>query len=348
MKKWLCALILFLSMTSVFADKIDKMIFFGDSLTDNGNLYNLLLHYIPKSPPYFKGRFSNGPTWAEDLGEYYANKKGFTYKIYARGGATSTYHPPSAEFITLTTLSTEIDSYMADELFKNKANTLYVIWIGGNDYLFNAKGNIEDETEIVIKKIIKGIKRINNLGGKHFLLLNLPDLSRTPHATDFLHYSQLHLYTLLHNDKLQAAVTLLKKTDSQLDISLINIYDIFQDVMQDPKKYNEKYHVNIVNTTNACWDGKMTKNILIRDRLAILKTAGKHFPRHMDEVVIDNLIEHSPLLRYTEEMGRALELNMGSICSNPDEYIFWDFIHPTAIVHNLLARMIIEKLDATV
>ncbi len=35
----------------------NDLIFFGDSLSDNGNLYNRTFGYIPKSPPYYEGRF---------------------------------------------------------------------------------------------------------------------------------------------------------------------------------------------------------------------------------------------------------------------------------------------------
>src|SRR4051812_23986271 len=41
---------------------------FGDSLSDNGNLYALTSRTQPASPPYYQGRFSNGPTFVELLG----------------------------------------------------------------------------------------------------------------------------------------------------------------------------------------------------------------------------------------------------------------------------------------
>jgi hypothetical protein len=62
-----------------------KIYAFGDSLSDPGNIYNatsfvqwfdgllgLEIPVLPPSPPYFEGRYSNGPNWvdylAEDLG----------------------------------------------------------------------------------------------------------------------------------------------------------------------------------------------------------------------------------------------------------------------------------------
>lgn len=52
---------------------IERLVIFGDSYSDtdiadnSGNLYDLLNGIYPPSPPYFKGRFSNGPIWADIL-----------------------------------------------------------------------------------------------------------------------------------------------------------------------------------------------------------------------------------------------------------------------------------------
>jgi hypothetical protein len=52
-----------LSVSAVSA--FDKIIAFADSFTDNGNDYNH--SQFPVSPPYYEGRFSNGPTWLEHI-----------------------------------------------------------------------------------------------------------------------------------------------------------------------------------------------------------------------------------------------------------------------------------------
>jgi outer membrane lipase/esterase len=58
----------FVCLTSAaIADPNDynRVIAFGDSLSDNGNLFKNTGQ--PPSPPYYNGRFSNGPTWIELL-----------------------------------------------------------------------------------------------------------------------------------------------------------------------------------------------------------------------------------------------------------------------------------------
>src|SRR6266404_1973870 len=45
----------------------DAVYVFGDSYCDVGNIYAATNGAIPLSPPYFHGRFSNGPIWIEHV-----------------------------------------------------------------------------------------------------------------------------------------------------------------------------------------------------------------------------------------------------------------------------------------
>lgn len=58
---------------------------FGDSTCDNGNTWRLSNFTYPPSDYFYKGRFSNGPTWVEYLADFCHIKD----INYAYGGATS-------------------------------------------------------------------------------------------------------------------------------------------------------------------------------------------------------------------------------------------------------------------
>ena len=46
---------------------------FGDSLSDTANLDAITDGFLPAtSPPYFQGRFSNGPLWVQTLASFLA------------------------------------------------------------------------------------------------------------------------------------------------------------------------------------------------------------------------------------------------------------------------------------
>ena len=58
------------------AQSYDRLVVFGDSLSDNGNLYLASGGTQPPSPPYYQGRFSSGPVFTELLGFNAANFNG--------------------------------------------------------------------------------------------------------------------------------------------------------------------------------------------------------------------------------------------------------------------------------
>jgi hypothetical protein len=64
---------------------ISRLVMFGDSLSDNGNLFRFTGE---PAPPYWEGRFSNGPTYAEQL----ANELGAKLDDLAFGGADALRH----------------------------------------------------------------------------------------------------------------------------------------------------------------------------------------------------------------------------------------------------------------
>ncbi len=75
-----------LAMTSIAsAGAYSNVFVYGDSLSDLGNIYAVTGGTIPQSPPYYMGRFSNGPLAAE----YLANTLHTPLTSFAWGGATT-------------------------------------------------------------------------------------------------------------------------------------------------------------------------------------------------------------------------------------------------------------------
>jgi phospholipase/lecithinase/hemolysin len=74
---------------------IERLYVFGDSLSDTGNVYRATGRTTPPDPPYFRGRFSNGPVWVEHLGAR-SGVKPERRRNFARGGAATGEEPPVA------------------------------------------------------------------------------------------------------------------------------------------------------------------------------------------------------------------------------------------------------------
>lgn len=121
-------------------------------------------------------------------------------------------------------------------------DTLYVLFAGGNG-LYQAQTNIETGS---LKKIWYGVKLLHGAGahdiskaisqlrkapsfGKHFLVINLHNLSLTPRVVND---NTLGLFTSLfsnaYNKQLNNAISSLKKTNPDLDIQEFDNYHFFE------------------------------------------------------------------------------------------------------------------------
>ena len=191
----------FLFSTLLSAAPLNKIVIFGDSLSDNGNLYEYMKHQLPVSPPYFKGRFTNGPIWVELLTKSYypTNSKEHLFD-YAFGGAGVMEDEDSDD--GLFTLRREIDSYFLVNQDKADANSMYIVWIGSNNYLA-IPDDVEKSLSDVNLGLQHGLQRLVDKGAKHIMVVNVPNLGKTPAARDFDAVDVLTYLSNQHNETLE-------------------------------------------------------------------------------------------------------------------------------------------------
>lgn len=351
MRKIILFLTALLFCGKLFAAGISEIVFFGDSLTDNGNLYSLL-KVVPKSPPYYNGRFTNGPTWAETLGDHYRDKLSIPYSIYAYGGATVLLHSPTDKFFAPITLEGELLQYYSNSLFSDKSTTLYIIWIGANDYLMDDQTDIDLLTTQVVDKITWAITSLTGQGAQHFLILNLPDLAKAPFAVINNDTEHLHAVGTMHNQKLAKAIQSLNESNPSLKVISLDIYDIFNDLVTNTEKYNQKYQANISVVNKACWEGGLTykpkqaklSSDLNRELQKIFTNKSKGLGNNFNSQSMTDHILRSPGLREAYLKGKMQEDGI-TPCANPDQYVFWDLIHPSEVVHKMLSAIAMETLE---
>src|SRR3990167_606032 len=194
--------LIFLLSGLLEASPLNNIVIFGDSLSDNGNLYEYMQHKLPASPPYYQGRFSNGQVWIEYLSDSYFSTTSTQHLLnYAFGGAGATENPDSE---VLFTLKREIDSYLLAHQERSDPQSLFIVWIGSNDYLGLTDDTINEDILVDVNTSIKhGLQRLAQTGAKYILILNLPDLGRTPAARLFNVSTLLTKYTNQHNARLQ-------------------------------------------------------------------------------------------------------------------------------------------------
>jgi len=343
---FLVMLTLFLFPTILFAEDISSyndIIFFGDSLTDNGNLYRYDFGFLPKSPPYFKGRFSNGNVWSEMVADYYHNSN-ITSDNYAIGGETAIFHNPMDGFLPYT-LTASVDSYYINTSCKDKTHTLYIFWIGANDYL---SGNLETDkiTSDVVSAIQSNIEGLISHGATNFLILNLPDLSKTPAAVANGRVENLSVLSTLHNTKLDMLISSLQETHKDVNLHLYNISKLFNDLLTTPDVFNNQFNTHIKNTTGTCWAGGYTLKALKNQQTSIEAQLTKEMKaaQNVDVKALTNFILSSPDLAAAYEVGERFSKGE-TPCVDAGEYVFWDHVHPTATVHFILSSLITDYIN---
>lgn len=320
-------------------EPFDKIYVFGDSTADIGNVFNtsaflqpfeeLLgrdIPVTPQSPPYFEGRFSNGPIWTENLSDDlglnstpsselsvfnpslplpspvtitndgleaspFFNGATTTQSVNFAYGEAQTGTNSTGEFGDLIPgVSTQVDWFIKDHQQAQQSadsEALYVISAGANDYINNS-GN----PAATVDNIEASIKNLYDTGARNFLVADLPDLGKLPAITGLNNpqvADALTNFTEEHNSLLTGTLSELDNSLNEINLVPLDVSGLFEDVLTNPGDFG------FTNISDSFLD--------------------------------------------------PTTLNPGS--GNPDEYLFWDTIHPTAAFYDLLGDFALDTLTST-
>lgn len=228
----------FLLPLKATAASFSQLYVFGDSLSDTGNSFNAT--GIPPSPPYYQGRFSNGPIWVD----YLASDLGLSAQQqtnYAFTGATtgSDNNTPGGQ--NLPGLQQQIASYEATNTSADP-NALYVVWAGANDYL----GGNTTNPSVPVSNLSTAVSTLASSGAKNILVANLPDLGKIPIANGNIQTEGiLSAATQGHNLGLSASLNSLSQ-QTNTNIIQLDINSLFNSAIAQPQQYG------LTNVTDAC------------------------------------------------------------------------------------------------
>lgn len=290
---------------TVSAGPVNKLVVFGDSLSDNGNLYEYMKHQLPVSPPYYQGRFTNGPVWVEHLAAYYFPNDPQAHLLdYAFGGSGVRVEDEDDDDDdeALLSLDREVDSYLLAHHDKADDESLYIIWMGANNYLA-----IPDEVEGTVLRVNEGIRasalRLVEKGAKHIMLVNLPDLGKTPAAVDFESVDLFSTLSAQHNAMLDQNIVALKEDYPDVQWLLLDVNDMFARAINFPQTYG------FTNVTDTCYEAAT----LSSSSQSVLKLVA------------------------------SVQAQQGhDACQG---YLFFDPVHPSGPAHETLAREAIALID---
>jgi phospholipase/lecithinase/hemolysin len=178
-------MVAFATAASLQGGPIDAVYAFGDSLSDAGNAF-ILTGGITPGAPYSAGRFSNGNIWIQDLTLALglpaispSLSGGNDYAVGAAESGTTAFHTAN-----LTDLPSQIAFYQGAHPVADP-NALYTIWIGSNDLADIASTNpsvVAADLGMITSNIVSAIGTLAGEGAQKFLVVDVPDLGKTPAA----------------------------------------------------------------------------------------------------------------------------------------------------------------------
>jgi len=243
------------------ASTFSSLYVFGDSLSDIGSspsavlsIYKLLLGNCDPNhpcPPYYDGRYSNGPVTAEYLANAILPGGGNStnFQDYAVAGSTTGIGnvgdsgSATSLGLGLPGMAEQFVAYFASSVGTTPSpNALYMIWGGGNDL------NNGGVAITAADNIATYVNELLASGAKYILVPNLPDLGLTPSALALgaAGEAALNLASLAFNQELATKLTALSVEFPKADIIDFNTYNFFNNLLQNAAAYG------FTNTTDAC------------------------------------------------------------------------------------------------
>jgi len=248
------------ALTAAWAGDFSSLYIFGDSLMDPGNLgtaaKNAFGAPVVFASPYYKLRPSNGLT----LGEYLPGLLGVTSSNvhnYAIAGAESgkdlktdaLWKQVNSSGVEIGVLGTNQVGKLVADGTRIEADALSIIYVGSNDYA-NAVGGYLNTTSrdswdfnyvseltkttftSTISNISTAIQKLNSLGEKVFMVMNLPNIWGGD-ATVLKAFADGRT---TFNDALPGEM---KKLANQLGVRIIvaDVSGFYDAVSTDPSKY---------------------------------------------------------------------------------------------------------------
>ena len=247
--------------SSASAAPFSNVFVYGDSLSDLGNIYNVSGHTIPMSPPYYMGRFSNGPLAVE----YLANSLHSPLTSFAWGGAT-TGIGDSGDGGTQTMLGMHGLPGMLLQVQGSLSSvapfaptSLFVVWGGPDDFITNGS------VAVGVADILTIVGALQSVGATHILVPGMPDMGLTP---AYYGDASATAFSFAFDQALQANLP--------HGVTYFDTFGFMHYVVSNPGLFG------FTDVTNPC------------------------------------LVGVTP-------------------CSNPNQYLFWDDLHPTTAADAILA-----------
>ena len=216
--------------------RLDRLVVFGDSLSDTINAYNASYGALPKTSAWLHGRFSNGPLWHE----YWAQTLNIPSYTWASGNMESGISSPFSGF---TEQLNNFKNYLSYTQQYDIKKTLFTVMFGVDDFISN--GKTPDE---IVNNYRSGLNQLAQMGAAQVVIFRLPDLSDAPALRSWraANKKALKEKTALFNAKLEALEQELTHSWTNTQFIVLSLDKAFNDLLTHADK------LGYVNTADSC------------------------------------------------------------------------------------------------
>ena len=230
---------------------------FGDSLSDVGNVFFGSGRMEP-APPYFEGRFSNGPIWLDYLAEQLRTglmiPSELGGKDYAFGSATTGYAPTLSNPSLVPTFAQQVALFNAATHGVAPSSALYTVWIGGEDLLNVLQSGVTGAQALALMRgaaatETTGIAALIGQGARNFLVGLLPDAGKAPSITVLGPAASVKASALAAAYNIALVANLSGVIASRrANVSFLDAFSLVDVIVADPDDFG------LSNVTDPCYD----------------------------------------------------------------------------------------------
>lgn len=325
------------------------VVIFGASDCDDAHPRPQKYNNTLRGQPYFNGRFTNGPVFGEYLKKGILTGKNITLLNYAYGDATVSN---TLVNVAAPDTASQTQSYINDVTqhrvrrrgANGKGRVLHIFWIGINDVVqiwqdvitngtfsqlnsLPQKSNIADRSEkqfhIARSRIkaevaalmsqvskIRNNEEVNKISGD-ILVLTLPPLEMLPNL--FYHSRELASNFTLRDANQTSSAKAYQRYIGELTA-----------------KYNRGIAAGIESLISDARPEGNEASVLSKEST---------FTRTFDTVGLWHYVHaHPSEFRFKNVIDACWNSTTGGICNHPDQYQYWDTLHPTTAMHKFLAQ----------
>ena len=272
-KRCLLFVVLFITcaVTNSWASAYNRIVAFGDSLSDHGGLsaYSATIAAyggpatIPQSWTNDGAMPYGGDVWLD----YLSDEWDATLDNNAIGGAMSLGHESAdiqalidASLLPDLGLTGQVASWLAASPDYDAKKTLFAIWIGGNDLLefFRQEYYTTDPNTLITETVGRIITQMGSLsadGARNFLVINLPDLSTTPafNTKDAITQAQVAGVVGGFNAALSSALTDFSAANTDTTVYAVDAFAYLSSIIADDV-FADSTSTYLTVDENCDWD----------------------------------------------------------------------------------------------